>query len=603
MKQLGNFLFYRYEFKFFKKYGNQKFLTGFTLIESIIGIALMLVVFLGIFGVAQLSFRIVAQSKARVTASAIANQRIEFIRNLSYGDVGTSGGIPSGIIPQTEIITKNNIQYTVRTFVSYIDDIFDGLAPDDTLPNDYKRVKVELSWQTGLDGEIFLITDISSKGLETSVGGGNLLITVFDAAGAAVQGASIHIVNVETVPPIDVYYQTNSEGRYLVAGAPASVAGYQVIISRSGYSSDRTYGMEEIVNPENPHITVIEGKLTQASFSIDRLGDFSVNTFSQFGVESFLDSFVDQDKISEMIDIDVLAGQAMLATSSEGYFPLGYIVSQEISPVDLRNWDEFSWNDNEPLNTEIRQQVFYATSTNWYLVSNNDLPGNSVGFGMSPVDLSSLAINDYPKLKLKGNFLTSNASTTPELYDWQASWRTADPAPIGGVQFYLRGNKIIGYDIDDLPVYKYSQNHTSNGSGHLDLSDMEWDSYDFIVDRVLTGLDIADIIPSPQPVGLFPGTSQPVDLFLSAQNSLLVKLKDIESGDPVFSASIRIYNAGFGYDATQYTDQKGETVFIPIERNGIYNYEIQVAGYDDSVGNVSVSGGSSKIIYLTPGQI
>ncbi|MEK7627041.1 MAG: hypothetical protein AAB397_00455, partial [Patescibacteria group bacterium] len=128
-KRLGNFLFYQYKFHFFKKYGNQKFLTGFTLIESVIGIALMLIVFIGIFGVYQLGFRVVWQSGARITAVSLANQKLELVRNLSYNGVGTLGGIPSGLIPQTEVISRNNIEYTVRTNISYIDDSFDGVAP------------------------------------------------------------------------------------------------------------------------------------------------------------------------------------------------------------------------------------------------------------------------------------------------------------------------------------------------------------------------------------------------------------------------------------------------------------------------------------------
>jgi len=55
---------------------------AFSLIEAIIGISLMLIVFLGIFGVFQLALKVVAQSKARVTAISIANQKIEDIRNM-----------------------------------------------------------------------------------------------------------------------------------------------------------------------------------------------------------------------------------------------------------------------------------------------------------------------------------------------------------------------------------------------------------------------------------------------------------------------------------------------------------------------------------------
>ena len=199
---------------------------GFTLIESVIGIALMLIIFLGIFGVYQLGFKVISNSRARITAISLSNQKLEFARNLSYNDVGTMGGIPSGVILETEIISRNNINYTVKTTVIYIDDPFDGMAPVDSLPNDYKKVKVKTSWQSPFSGEIVLMTDVAPKGLETSVGGGNLLITIFNAFGISVPQADIHVVNNSINPPVDVYYQTNDEGQYLVAGAPASVASY-----------------------------------------------------------------------------------------------------------------------------------------------------------------------------------------------------------------------------------------------------------------------------------------------------------------------------------------------------------------------------------------
>lgn len=575
---------------------------GFSLIETIIGVALLLIAFLGIFGSYQLGLKVIGQSKARIIAIALANQKIELVRNLPYDDIGTVGGIPPGAIPETETIVRNNITYTVKTTAIYVDDSFDGLAPGDALPNDYKRAKVKVSWGGLFGGNVALITDIAPKGLETSVGGGNLLILVFDASGLAVPQADIRIVNSSATPPIDVNYLTNNEGKYLVAGAPASVSSYKITASKSGYSADRTYGTEEVANPEKPHATVIEGRLTQISFSADRVSGFSVDAFSQFGLESFSDSFANQSKISEGSNIVVLDGKSTLATTTEGYFPSGYVVSTPIEPVNLKNWDKFSWNDSEPPNTEIKYQIFYAIGTDWYLIPNGDLPGNFSGFGTSPVDISFLATTTYPKLKLKGIFSTNDANSTSELYDWQASWRTTNPAPIGNIQFHLQGSKIIGTDINDLPVYKYSQDHTANSSGHIDITNMEWDAYDFTVDRVLTGLNLVDINPSPQPINLSPNSNQAVKLYLSAENSLLAKVKDIETNEPIFSAVARLYNTGLGYDTTQYTDQKGETVFIPLQA-GSYNYEVQVGGYQNSSGNVSVSGDSSKIIYLTPGQI
>jgi len=67
--------------------------SGFTLVEVIIGTALLAVVFVGIFGAYRLSLKISALSKNKVTATAIANGEIETIRNLSYDAIGTVGAV------------------------------------------------------------------------------------------------------------------------------------------------------------------------------------------------------------------------------------------------------------------------------------------------------------------------------------------------------------------------------------------------------------------------------------------------------------------------------------------------------------------------------
>lgn len=578
---------------------------GFTLIETLIGIVLMLIIFLGIFGVYQLGFRVIGQSRARITAIALANQKMEFIRNLSYNDIGTDGGIPSGNISQTEVIVKNDVSYTVETNIGYVDDPFDDVAPADSLPNDYKKVKVKVSWGGQIGGETIFITDVAPKGLETSVGGGNLLIKVFNALGVGVGQANIHLVNSTTSPPIDVNYQTNNDGDYLVAGAPASVNSYEITITKDGYSADRTYSTAEVANPAKPHATVIEGSLTQVSFLIDLLSSFSIDTVSPYGIDGFSDSFLDQTKVSEFSDVFVGGGEVTLATTTATtteYKFSGYLVSDAIFPSNLMLWNEFSWNDNEPLNTRINYQVFYATGTDWFLVPDIDLPGNSAGFDIAPVDLSALATTTYGTLKVKGSLSTGATSTTPVLYDWQVSWKTNESTPIGNVPFRLRGDKTIGTDLNDGPVYKYLQDHISDAGGHIDIPNLEWDLYTFSLDGQPTSLDLIDTSPSPQPVNLVPNFAMPVTLFLSAENSLLFKVKDADTSDDIFSANVRIYNVGLSYDETLNTDENGEVLFIPLE-SATYNFEVQAVGYQNSSGSVSVSGDEIKIINLTPGEL
>ncbi len=63
---------------------------SFTFIDVLVGTSLVLIVFLGIFGVYQLGLKMVNQSKIRIIATALANQKIEQIHNLPYKKVGTN---------------------------------------------------------------------------------------------------------------------------------------------------------------------------------------------------------------------------------------------------------------------------------------------------------------------------------------------------------------------------------------------------------------------------------------------------------------------------------------------------------------------------------
>lgn len=572
---------------------------GFTLIEILVGTSILVIVIIGLYGLFQLGIKATAQSKARITATSLANQKIETAKNLPYNKVGTIGGIPSGDIIETETITRNNIEYTVKTTVGYVDDPADGLTPSDSVPNDYKRVKVKVSWPSFLSGELILITDIAPKGLETTEGGGNLLISVFDALGVAIDQANIHIINTDVDPPIDVSYQTNSQGQYLVAGAPSSTTAYQITTSKSGYSTSRTYGTEEVVNPEKIHTTVIESMLTEISFSIDKLSSFLIQTLSPWGSDSFIDSFLDQSKISEASDI-IVDQEISLATSTEGYPSSGYLLSAPIIPESIINWHEFIWNDSQPNETNVSYQIFYATNTIWWLIPDNDLINNSTGLELSPVDLSALSIIDYPKLKIKGNLTTNNTSTTPILFDWSLSWITEEATPISYVSFNLRGNKIIGTDAQEEPVYKYSNDFTTDSNGQINISNLEWDSYSFTIDPT-ENLDLVNTNPISDPLGqnidLLPDTSTTTNLFLDAENSLLLNIRNSETLEPIFNAQIRLFNNQLEYDQTQFTNDEGKTIFIPLE-TATYSLEIQADNYQNYYGNTIIFGDKINTINL-----
>lgn len=203
---------------------------GFSLVELMVGISLLLIIFLGLYAAFSLSLKVVGQSKARVTALAIANAKIEEIRNLDYDDIGTEGGIPSGSLEEKEEVFRNGINFQIKTTVLYIDDPYDGLAPEDAVPTDYKRVRVKVSWQGFFGGEIQAVTNVAPPGIETDSDGGILKIIVFDANGRAVPYADVNIRNTKVTPEINANYETDIAGDLVIAGAPTSTEGYRISV-------------------------------------------------------------------------------------------------------------------------------------------------------------------------------------------------------------------------------------------------------------------------------------------------------------------------------------------------------------------------------------
>lgn len=584
---------------------------GLTLIEALIGSALMLIVFVGIFGVIQLGMKLVAQSKARITATALANQKIELARNLSYDQVGTVGGIPAGAIAETETVVRNGISYTVKTTVVYIDDPFDNLFPNDPLAWDYKRVKVKVSWLGFLAGEVSLQTDVAPKGIETTDGGGIISILVFDASGQAVPQADIHIENASTTPLIDVNYQTDNQGRLFVPGAPASSDSYKITTSKTGYSSERTYGVGELIRgvalatPDKPYLSVLEGQLSEISFTIDRLAVKTVQTIRYVEEKSWSDSFEDETEISEKFQ--VVASSTLWAMILEEqapgqYFSSGYFLSETITPVSLVEWGRLNWGDETPISAEIKYQVLYFNAGNWILVPDADLTvagtPNSEGFFVPPVDLSGLDIFAYPSVKLKANFSTTDLAVTPTLFDWQITWFSSDTlTPVPNLDFIMEGTKDLGLDSAGQPIYKYQENLTTDANGQLTISDLEWDSYKIIVNGSATGYDIANSSPA-QPVNINPDANQTTVLKLASHqtNTLLVTVKDA-AGQALVGANIRLYKSG--YDKTKLSSDSGQAFFSPLSADS-YTLEVKMAGYQDWSASVDVSGQTEQIVVMTP---
>ncbi|MGB0757122.1 MAG: prepilin-type N-terminal cleavage/methylation domain-containing protein [Patescibacteria group bacterium] len=153
----------------------------------------------------------------------------------------------------------------------------------DLLNTDYKRAKITVAWENQRGTrEVYLISDIAPPGVETTAGGGTLIFNVFDASAQPVNGATVDVYNDSLDPIIDLTLTTDLSGRLVLPGAPATSTSYEIIVSKLGYSTDYTSAATSTyTSPVRDHLSVLEGQVTEVSFSIDLTSTLDITTVSQ----------------------------------------------------------------------------------------------------------------------------------------------------------------------------------------------------------------------------------------------------------------------------------------------------------------------------------
>ncbi|MBI2439528.1 MAG: carboxypeptidase regulatory-like domain-containing protein [Candidatus Moranbacteria bacterium] len=271
----------------------RKTLKGIVLIEALTFLFLFAVVSFTFLEVYITGSRMIIESKNRLGATALANQKMEIIRSIEYDSIGTKRwngtawvyGIPAGDILEDEAVSVNASQYNIHTFVQYVDDSFDGVlsgSPNDTVPNDYKRVRLTVSWGSGGDDQsIAVFANFSPNGVETSAGGGVFSINIIDATGSGVSGATVHIENSST--GVDVTTSTDSTGNIMLPGTPAGTQSYELTVSKGGYYGAITYAPSASFSPVDAHASVVADVLNQVTMVIDQDASMNVESEDPFG--------------------------------------------------------------------------------------------------------------------------------------------------------------------------------------------------------------------------------------------------------------------------------------------------------------------------------
>jgi len=561
---------------------------GVTLIDTVVGVSIMLIVFLGIFAAFQLSVDVVLSNKARAGAIALADERMEYIRSLTYSQVGTVGGIPAGIIPQVETISLNGITYTRRTFIQYADDPGDGMGAADTnaIMADYKALRSDVYW-TSRNGErhITVLSRMSpgGSGIESTVPGGTLTLIVVNSSSQPVSNAQIHIVNASTTPPslgIDFTTYTNTSGMSSFIGA-TSTGAYRITVTKSGYSSAQTYSAtSQNTSPSPGHLVVSANQTTSGTFGIDLLAQKTINTWAPILPATWSDTFSDNSKIASSASTTVSGGVVRLSGVAP-YSSTGGVQSIALAPSYIAKWKTLSWTATTPAGTSIVYRVYNASGS--VLIPDSQLPGNSTGLTTSPVNLAGISTSTYTGIRIDARF-TSTGASTPSIDSWNVGYDYG-PQPLPNVVFSLTGAKTIGSGPSGTQ-YKYSTSQNSGASASVMLSNMEWDTYELVPTG--TTYDIASachgtaespsVSASSTRFSLVAGSQTVSDVYLVTHttNALAVEVHSAANGALIPYATVRLYKTG--YDTTQTADRCGQAIFSGLTA-GTYTLVVSASGY------------------------
>lgn len=262
--------------------------SGFTFIESLVLLFVVSVVIATFYSVFTVGTKHIIESKNRLGAISLANQEMEILRNLAYDDVAVAGGSPSGSIDPDKYETVNTRTFHILTDIKYFDDPFDGVkdgTPDDTIDNDYKTARITVKWGKETDSQqVYLAATFVPPGVETSAGGGTLVINVTDSGGQGVSSTSVHLFNSETGTNHNTV--TDADGHLALPGTQeASLNTYEITLAKSNYETVSTLPPFPTTSyhPDEIHASVSEGALTQKDITIDLLSDAELTMADPLG--------------------------------------------------------------------------------------------------------------------------------------------------------------------------------------------------------------------------------------------------------------------------------------------------------------------------------
>ncbi len=505
----------------------------------------------GIYALINFTLEISNENKHYVEANAIANQKIEQIRNLPYKDIGTISGSPTGTILAEETIITNGT-YNIQTDIQFVDDPFDGLASTtDNIFTDYKNVTIKVSWNTKRgEKHFFLSSKIAPPTEEASEGYGLIEINVTNSNYVPVAGADINFTN-PNFPEFYVTYQSDENGQYTLAVLPDE--NYQIEITNgSGTSTFQTYqastttGFEP--NAEFEPIEVIENGKASRKFVIDRLGHLKIKTVSTSLPENY--------KINEGLSGD--GGNSKLSIDASGNI---YIVWQETAGgIYAQKSDSMgnNWANDVTISSD-GQSPDICFSNNAFYVSWCDSVGDCY---LNKRNENGASIWEY-------KINSSSSSTNAKIF---ASPTSTDLFTVFQVH---NGN--------DYDVYWRKFDAFGNRSSEVLLTDNSFEqvSPDIVVDSNNNSYVVWTQYDSSIP-------DYDLDIHIQKVN---------ENGILSWTKKVNIDNTYRQYHPAIYLDDDNDFLYIAWtdERNGISNIYFKIL--DSSNGSLNQSEGHASVDY------
>lgn len=561
---------------------------GFSLIDVVVGVALMLVLFLALFGVLRASLVLSTLAKAKAAGVEIASTQMEYLRGFSYDALGTVGGIPAGIVPQFATSTVDGVVYVTHTYIEYYDDPKDGAGVGDTnhVTTDYKAGKVTVSYSiNGLAKSITLVSNFVPPGIESTTGGGTLSLHVVNASGASVPDANVQIINTATSPTVNFTTFSDINGLVLIGGAATS-SQYQIQTSRTGYSSAQTYARTaQSVNPTPGYLTVVKDQTTSATFSIDTLASLTLSSFSPASTTSFTDTFAGAGNVTDQNNTQI-TGEA-LSLSDDALSGSAYSIP--ISPSLLTGWGILSATLSTTSGSSVIVRVDDASHTP---IPDAVLPNNSTGFSSFPIFLTNLATSSYPTITLEVDLSRNATTTNPALKDWSLT-HTEGPSLSPNTSFTLTGSKTIGTNASGLPIYKTVVSDTT-GAGAIKTETLEWDAYTL----ALSGMNLIESCPTiPYPLAPSQASSTSLIVGTLTPTTLPIIIENNASNSVPYA---KVVLSKSDYASTELSSECGFVFFNGLT-SGTYSATVSAPGHTPRVfSNIIVAGHTATTTLILP---